>query len=133
MDSDWSDLQSSLQLASKSWSSFNWDSKIKQWELTTTQSKEAREQALAARKQLAETTKQFKKSVKNVEQVGSALSTSNTAENTAATVKAIEVLAKNCRQTIKAYQGKITQTQSHFLFVVVNKWLYSTLQRKLTT
>ena len=105
MASDWSELQSSLQVASKSWASFNWDSKAKQWETITAQSKEAREQSLAARKQLAETTKQFKKSVKNVEQVGSTLGGANTAENAAATVKSIEVLAKNCRQTVKAYQG----------------------------
>jgi len=107
MASDWSELQSSLQVASKNWGSFNWDSKTKQWESTTAQSKEAREQSLAARKQLAETTKQFKKSVKNVEQVGSTLGAANTAENAAATVKAIEVLAKNCRQTVKAYQEEV--------------------------
>jgi len=107
MASDWSESQTSVQVASKSWESFNWDSKTKQWEATTVQSKEAREQSLAARKQLAETTKQFKKSVKNVEQVGSTLGTANKSENAAATVKAIEVLAKNCRQTVKAYQEEV--------------------------
>jgi hypothetical protein len=104
--SDSSDLLSSLQVASKSWSAFNWDSKAIQWDSTAVQNKEAREQSLAARKQLAETTKQFKKSVKNVEQAGSSLGSSNTDDNAADTVKAIELLAKNCRQTVKSYQGK---------------------------
>jgi homeobox protein cut-like len=104
--SDWSDLLSSLQVDSKSWSAFNWDSKAIQWDSTAVQSKEAREQSLAARKQLAETTKQFKKSVKNVEQAGLSLGSSNTDDNAADTVKAIELLAKNCRQTVKSYQGK---------------------------
>eukprot|EP00980_Cylindrotheca_fusiformis_P007860 scaffold1669_cov129-Cylindrotheca_fusiformis.AAC.71 len=102
-----SDLISSLQAASKSWAAFNWDSKAKQWDSTAAQSKEAREQSLTARKQLADTTKQFKKSVKNVEQAGSTLGSSNTDDNAAATVKAIEMLAKNCRQTVKAYQEEI--------------------------
>lgn len=119
MASDWSELKSSVQVASKNWGSFNWDSKTKQWESTSAQSKEAREQSLAARKQLAETTKQFKKSVKNVEQVGSTLGAANTADNAAATVKAIEVLAKNCRQTVKAYQGRSKHRRSHFVFFCV--------------
>lgn len=104
--SDWPDLISSLQVAAKSWGGFNWDSKSQLWDSTATQSKEAREQSLAARKQLAETTKQFKKSVKNVEQAGTTLGSSNTDDNATAAVKAIELLAKNCRQTVKAYQGK---------------------------
>lgn len=125
MASELSDLQSSLQLASKSWGSFNWDSKAKQWDSTTAQSKEAREQSLAARKQLAETTKQFKKSVKNVEQVGATLGTANTAENAAATVKAIEALAKNCRQTVKAYQGmsKKGRRNFHALLLLTFIWV----------
>jgi hypothetical protein len=96
---------SSLQVASKSWTGFNWESKARQWDATASQNKEAREQSLTARKQLAETTKQFKKSVKNVEQAGSSLGSSNTNDNATATVNAIDVLAKNCRQTVKAYQG----------------------------
>ena len=129
MASEMSELHSPLQLASKSWGSFNWESKTKQWESTTAQSKEAREQSLAARKQLAETTKQFKKSVKNVEQVGASLATANTTENAAATVKAIEALAKNCRQTVKAYQGRSIDENVHTWFVAH----FLGLQRKLIT
>jgi hypothetical protein len=99
-------LLSSLQVASNNWIGFDWAGKTKQWDATSNQSKEARELSLTARKQLAETTKQFKRSVKNVEQAGSSLGSSNTEENATATVKAIEVLAKNCRLTVKSYQGK---------------------------
>ena len=103
---------SSLQAASQGWVGFDYVGKAKQWEATTGQNKEAREQSLAARKQLAETTKQFKRSVKNVEQAGSSLSSSNTPENASSTVKAIEVLAKNCRLTVKAYQGSFPHLTS---------------------
>ena len=129
MASDLPELQASLQLASKSWGSFNWDSKVKQWDLAAAQCKEAREQSLAARKQLAETTKQFKKSVKNVEQVGATLGTSNTTENAAATVKAIEVLAKNCRQTVKAYQGKNKHQTIYFHCFMLLLIIYDSLYR----
>lgn len=100
-------LLSSLQVASKNWAGFDWAGKAKQWDATSSQSKEVRELSQAARKHLAETTKQFKRSVKGVEQAGSLLSTSNTDENAAATVKTIEALAKNCRLTVKGYQGRL--------------------------
>ena len=97
---------SSLQTASQNWIGFEYATKQSQWDATCNQNKEAREQSQAARKHLAETTKQFKRSVKSVEQAGSSLSSSNTPENATTTVKAIETLAKNCRLTVKAYQGK---------------------------
>lgn len=98
-------LLSSLQVASKNWVDFDWAGKANQWDAASNQNKEAREQSQAARKLLAETTKQFKRSVKNVEQAGSALGSSNTQENATATVKAVEAMSKNCRLTVKAYQG----------------------------
>jgi hypothetical protein len=99
-------LVSSLQAAAQNWSVFDWDGKFEQWETIATQSKDNRELSMSARKQLAENTKQFKKSVKTVETAGTNLNSANTEENASATVKAIEALAKNCRITVKAYQGK---------------------------
>ena len=96
---------SSLEGASKNWVGFDWAGKAKQWESTTAQCKEAKEQSLLARKALTETTKQFKRAVKTVEQAGSTLDKSGTPDNAAATVKAIESVAKNCRLIVKAYQG----------------------------
>ena len=81
---------------------------MQQWDTSAAQTKEARELSVAARKQLAEDTKQFKKSVKTVETAGANLQTSNTEETANATIKAIDALAKSCRVTIKAYQGKQT-------------------------
>ena len=98
-------LISSLEGASKDWASFDWSGKAKQWEVTTSQNKEAREQSLTARKSLSETTKQFKRSVKSVEQAGSSLEKSGSPENSTTAVKAIESVAKNCRLIVKAYQG----------------------------
>lgn len=100
-------LVPSLQGASNRWKGFNWEVKIKEWGATAAQQKESLEQSRAARKHLAETTKQFKKSVKNVEQAGLSLNSSNSQENSVATVKAIEIMAKSCRQTVKAYQEEI--------------------------
>lgn len=102
-------LLSSLQVAAQNWAVFDWDGKAKQWESIAVQNKEARDQSVAARKQLAENTKQFKRSVKTVETAGVNLNSSNSDENAAATVKAIEALAKSCRVTVKAYQGKQTR------------------------
>lgn len=99
-------LLSSLQVASKNWIGFDWITKAQSWDAASSQNKEAREQSVAARKQLAETTKQFKRSVKSVEQAGSNLGSANTEENVLSTVKAIETLARNCRLTVKAYQGE---------------------------
>jgi hypothetical protein len=100
-------LLSSLQVASKNWVDFDWTGKAKQWDSAANQNKEARELSQAARKHLADTTKQFKRSVKNVEQAGSSLGSSNTQDNATAAVKAIEALAKNCRLTVKSYQGTL--------------------------
>lgn len=97
-------LVSTLQVAAQNWGAFDWPAR--QWESTSAQIKEARESSLAARKQLAENTKQLKKSVKTLETVGGTLPSENTEENVSATVKAIEALAKSCRVTVKAYQGK---------------------------
>lgn len=93
-----------LQGAAQNWSSFVWD--IPTWGATATQYKEAREASVATRKQLAEITKQFKKSVKAVETAGTNLNTDRSEENSSNAVKAIEAMAKNCRVTVKAYQGK---------------------------
>jgi homeobox protein cut-like len=101
------ELMSSLQSASQSWVNFDWPGKYNQWEYTSSQNKEAREQSQVARKALAETTKQFKRSVKNVEQAGTALGTSNSPENASAAVGAIDSLAKQCRLTVKSYQEEI--------------------------
>ena len=105
-------LLSSLKTASQNWIRFDFSGKQQHWDLTTSQNSKAREQSQAARKQLAETTKQFKRSVKTVEQAGISLSTSNSPENAMATVKAIETLAKNCRLTVRAYQGRYSTSDS---------------------
>ena len=96
---------SSLQVAAQNWALFDWDGKAKLWETAASQSKEARDLSMTARKQLAENTKQFKKSVKAVETAGTNLNSALTEDNASATVKAIETLSKNCRITVKGYQG----------------------------
>ena len=101
-------LVATLQAAAQNWRAFDWNGKVQQWDVSAAQTKEARELSLAARKQLADDTKQFKKSVKNVETAGTNLQASNTEETATATIKAIDALAKSCRVTIKAYQGKET-------------------------
>mmetsp|Transcript_16311 Transcript_16311/g.23000 ORF Transcript_16311/g.23000 Transcript_16311/m.23000 type:complete len:819 (-) Transcript_16311:232-2688(-) len=101
-------LLSSLQVASQSWVSFDWNSRRDQWEKTLLQTKESREQSLSARKQLGETTKQFKRSVKNTEQASTALSQNTSSQDhVQSTIKAMDVLAKECRKTVKAYQEEI--------------------------
>jgi len=94
-----------VQGAGENWGSFPWD--MKGWEATSSQYKEAKEASLATRKQLAETTKQFKRSVKAVETAGTTLSTERSEENSNNAVKAIDAMAKSCRITVKAYQGKV--------------------------
>ena len=111
-------MTSSLEGATKNWAGFDWAGKAKQWDSTTSQNKEAKEQSLTARKALTETTKQFKRAVKTVEQAGSALDKSDTPENSAATVKAIESVAKNCRLIVKAYQG----SWSCQVWLLCNAW-----------
>eukprot|EP00934_Nitzschia_sp_Nitz4_P004615 Nitzschia sp. Nitz4//scaffold11_size288233//102401//104828//NITZ4_000760-RA/size288233-snap-gene-0.16-mRNA-1//1//CDS//3329534032//4605//frame0 len=128
MDSSEATLLSSLQAVYQNWASFDWDGKAKQWETVLTQSKEARDQSLLARKQLADTTKQFKKSVKSVEQVGSSLGADVNQENAAATVKAIEALAKQCRVTVKAYQEEIDNLTRR---CKASETAYSTLTQSL--
>lgn len=101
-------LLSSLQVASQSWSAFDWNSRRSQWDQTVAQSKEQKEQSLTRRKQLAETTKQFKRSVKSSEQASSALAENSASqEHVTATVKSMDGLAKECRKTVKAYQEEI--------------------------
>ncbi len=108
-------LMSTLQAAAKNWVAFDWDGKVQQWEIAATQTKEARELSLAARKQLAENTKHLKKSVKTAETAATSLQAGITEENATTTVKAIETLAKSCRVTVKAYQGKALSCSSHEL------------------
>lgn len=97
----------SLQLASKAWASFDLNSRRGSLEKTAATTKEQKEQSLAARKQLADTTKQFKRSVKAMEQASSALKEGMSAETVGTSVKAMDNLAKECRQTIKSYQEEI--------------------------
>ena len=96
----------SLKVAAQSWAKFDWGSKGTQWNSTTGQIKEARDQSVAARKKLADTTKQFKRSVKSVEQSATSL---KSVDNSAAAgaVKNIDAFSKDCRLTIEAYQGEI--------------------------
>jgi len=121
-------LVGTLQAAAQNWGVFDWNNKLQQWDASAAQTKEARELSVAARKQLAEDTKQFKKSVKTVETAGANLQTSNTEETANATIKAIDALAKSCRVTIKAYQGKHpNETQ-----VLVQAWTNTTYFRPCT-
>lgn len=85
---------STLQVASQSWMSFDWATRLSQLDQAAAQAKEQKEASLAARKQLGETTKQFKRSVKSMEQA--------LADNPAS----VE-FAKECKSTIKQYQMEI--------------------------
>ncbi len=103
-------LFASLQKVSKGWKSFDWPTKATQWDATTNQNLDAREASLTARKHLSETTKSFKRSVKNIETSGTSLGSDPSGENIAATVKAIDSLAKLARVTVKSYQGELSST-----------------------
>ncbi|KAI2505276.1 CASP C terminal [Fragilaria crotonensis] len=99
-------LLQSLQIASQAWVAFDWDGKMAQLEKASAVTREQKDLSLAARKLLAETTKTFKKSVKSMEQASASLkSKAPDADNLA--VKAMDSLAKDCRQTIKSYQEEI--------------------------
>lgn len=97
----------SLQKATKTWKSFDWDGKATQWEVTTSENKDSRELSQAARKHLADTTKSFKRAVKTVETSGKTLGSSQTEENLAGAIKAIEAVSKQARITVKSYQEEI--------------------------
>jgi homeobox protein cut-like len=101
-------LLSSLQAASQTWISFDWNSRLAQLEMTLTQAKEQKEQSQTARKALGETTKQFKKSVKGMEQASAGLAENlNSADHASVAVKAMDGLSKECRKTVKSYQEEI--------------------------
>ena len=99
---------STLQVASQSWMAFDWGSRLTQLDNAVAQAKEQKDQSLAARKLLAETTKLFKRSVKSMEQAsGGLVENPSSEENVANAVKSMDVLAKECRKTVKAYQEEI--------------------------
>lgn len=98
-------LFASLQKASKGWKSFDWTGKASQWDVTSSQNKEAREVSQAARKQLSDNTKSFKRAVKNVETAGTTLESDPSGDNVTAAVKSIESVSKLARVTVKSYQG----------------------------
>ena len=100
-------LVQSLGMASQAWVSFDLQKKRSSLEKTAATAKEQKEQSLAARKQLADTTKQFKRSVKAMEQASGAIKESTTPESVGSAVKAMDGLAKECRQTIRSYQEEI--------------------------
>lgn len=77
---------STLQVASTSWTAFDWNARLSQLDQAAQQAMQQKEQSLVARKQLAETTKQFKKSVK---------------------AEGNSEFAKECKSTIKQYQTEI--------------------------
>jgi len=98
----------SLQVASQAWATFDWGGKKSQLDKLTSQTREQKEHSQAARKQLGETTKQFKKSVKSMEQASTALKTLGSQDGESVTaIKAMDGLAKECRQTIKRYQEEV--------------------------
>ena len=99
-------LLQSLQIASQAWVAFDWDGKTAQLEKASAVTREQKDLSLAARKLLAETTKAFKKSVKSMEQASASLKAKAPDADNAA-VKAMDSLAKDCRQTIKSYQEEI--------------------------
>lgn len=96
----------SLQVAYQTWATFDWVGKKTQLDKASAVTREQKDQSLAARKQLAETTKTFKKSVKTMELAAASLKVKAPDSDNAA-VKAMDNLAKDCRQTIKSYQEEI--------------------------
>ena len=107
------DIASSIQPQIDAWVAFDWQSQQAAAEATLQQTKELQKQSLQARKQLAETTKVFKKAFKNAEQAASALtndgsSGNNSASSSSSSCKtAMDVMSKEVRVTIKAYQEEI--------------------------
>jgi homeobox protein cut-like len=100
-------LLGALQDASKAWTDFDWEGKLMQLQKAASTTREQKESSLAARKVLADTTKVFKKSVKTMEQSSSTLKNKIQDTDISAAVKSMDTLAKDCRQTIKAYQEEI--------------------------
>lgn len=96
----------SLQVALQTWATFDWVGKKTQLDKASAVTREQKDQSLAARKLLAETTKAFKKSVKSMELAAASLKVKAPDSDNAA-VKAMDNLAKDCRQTIKSYQEEI--------------------------
>ena len=101
-------LIQSLQSVSDQFQAFGWNETLTEAQSTIGNHQESKEQSVAARKVLADTTKQFKAKVKAVDEAGKTLS-SSAGDEAAATsaVKAIEVLSKHCRLTVKSYQEEI--------------------------
>lgn len=100
-------LMQMLQMASQAWDNFEWTARLEQLDAAATAAREQKEQSLAARKQLGETTKVFKKSVKTMDQACVGLKQNSGESDISSAVKAMDVLSKECRQTIKAYQEEI--------------------------
>eukprot|EP00546_Thalassionema_frauenfeldii_P001088 CAMPEP_0178936370 /NCGR_PEP_ID=MMETSP0786-20121207/25141_1 /TAXON_ID=186022 /ORGANISM="Thalassionema frauenfeldii, Strain CCMP 1798" /LENGTH=757 /DNA_ID=CAMNT_0020614777 /DNA_START=1 /DNA_END=2275 /DNA_ORIENTATION=- len=97
-----------LQLSSQAWDNFEWTVRLEQLDTATATAREQKEQSLAARKQLGETTKVFKKAVKTMDQACVGLKqNSGESDISSAEKPAMDVLSKECRQTIKAYQEEI--------------------------
>jgi homeobox protein cut-like len=99
-----------VEAATQAWVAFGLASRqIPQLEETSNQIKQQRDQSSSNRKRLADTTKQFKKAVKSTETSTAANLALLTEEHPAigGTSKAIELLGKECRTTIKAYQEEI--------------------------
>jgi multidrug efflux pump subunit AcrA (membrane-fusion protein) len=87
----------SLQVALQTWATFDWVGKKTQLDKASAVTREQKDQSLAARKLLAETTKAFKKSVKSMELAAASLKVKAPDSDNAA-VKAMDNLAKDCRQ-----------------------------------
>eukprot|EP00978_Attheya_sp_CCMP212_P036167 scaffold162114_cov44-Attheya_sp.AAC.1 len=99
-----------VEAATQAWVAFGLASRqLPQLEETSNQIKQQRDQSSSNRKRLADTTKQFKKAVKSTETSTAANLALLTEEHPAigGTSKAIELLGKECRTTIKAYQEEI--------------------------
>ncbi|GKY93338.1 hypothetical protein MPSEU_000301400 [Mayamaea pseudoterrestris] len=102
-----STLSVSIQQAVQGWSALDWAATQAAVNHALLEMKTAKDQSLVARKQLAETTKSFKKTVKVVETCSFTLVSSNTPDAVQAVVKAVDVLGKQSRTTVKSYQEEI--------------------------
>ncbi len=94
---------STLQSATKQWSTFSLESKKAQLAQSTTQTKSNHQQSLKTRKTLADNTKAFKKTVKQTETILSKVSSSSAA----ADKHTFDKFSTDVKSVVKMYQDEI--------------------------
>jgi len=108
-------IKSTLLQALPLWTKFSLDTRRPNLDALASTTKDNTKSSQERRKKLAEATKQFKKSVKNAESTLTTIaSASNTDDNddnetNNSRKKVMEILGKECRNIVKAYQEEIDQ------------------------